>query len=118
MFVILLCISHFHYGYIIYGAAIVAHYDPEWGREHFEDVLLLVRDIANPSSQDTYFPTFRHKDWYIGNSWASGISTVGGQPYANGRNQESSSEAIAAYEAIALYGSAMVSSKDICILNP
>lgn len=32
--------------------------------------------------------------------------TFAGQPYPNGRNQESSSEAISAYEAVALYGRA------------
>lgn len=41
---------------------------------------------------------------YLGSSWASGIVTLSGKPYPNGRNQESSSEAIAAYEAIGLYG--------------
>lgn len=96
---------HFHYGYHIYAAAIVAQFDPKWGRNHFERVLLLVRDIANPSKHDTAFPRFRHKDWYRGHSWASGITA---EPYFNGRNQESSSEAIAAYEAIALFGKVMV----------
>jgi len=46
----------------------------------------------------------------LGFSWASGIvTTIQGKPYPNGRNQESASEAIAAYEAVALYGQAMVS---------
>ena len=82
----------------------VAHFDPQWGRDNFERVLLLIRDIANPSNDDTYFPLFRNKDWYQGNSWASGIAV---SPL-NGRNQESSSEAIAAYESVALYGMEMV----------
>ncbi len=47
-------------------------------------------------------------DRYLGNSWASGIALYGGRPYLNGRNQESSSEAIAAYEGIAMYGSTMM----------
>jgi endo-1,3(4)-beta-glucanase len=96
--------QHFHYGYHIYAAAIVAHFRPEWGRRHWEQVLLLVRSIANPSREDNAFPLFRHKDWYQGNSWASGIPLP---PYLNGKNQESSSEAIAAYEAVALYGKVM-----------
>lgn len=96
-------VDHFHYGYHIYAAAVLAYFDPKWGREHFEQVLLLIRDIANPSHDDTFFPMFRHKDWYQGNSWASGTSVTP----ENGRNQESSSEAIAAYEAIGLYGTAM-----------
>lgn len=97
---------HFHYGYHIYAAAVVSHFDPAWGRKMWEQVLLLVRCIANPSDDDPYFPTWRHKDWYQGHSWASGIAMV----FPNGKNQESSSEAIAAYEAVALYGKAMVSS--------
>ena len=99
---------HFHYGYFIYSAAVVANYDLAWGRKHFQEVLLLIRDIANPSIHDKNFPAFRHKDWFLGSSWASGIATLGGAPYINGRNQESSSEAIHAYEAIALYGSVMM----------
>jgi endo-1,3(4)-beta-glucanase len=94
---------HFHYGYFIQAAAAVAHFDHEWGKEFFERVLLMVRDIANPSEKDTHFPLFRHKDWYQGSSWASGITS----PVPNGKNQESSSEAIAAYEAVALYGKVM-----------
>jgi endo-1,3(4)-beta-glucanase len=95
---------HFHYGYHIYAAAAVAHFDPKWGRKHFEQVMLYIRDIANPSKDDEAFPTFRQKDWYQGSSWASGIAV---SPL-NGRNQESSSESIAAYEAIGLYGKEMM----------
>lgn len=105
---------HFHLGYHIYAAAAVAHFDPQWGRDHFEQVLLLVRDIANPSHDDAFFPTFRNKDWYQGSSWASGIAV---SPL-NGRNQESSSEAIAAYEGVALFGRQMVSNDIWSNLNP
>lgn len=97
---------HFHYGYHIYAAAVVAHFDPEWGRQNFDKLFLLVRDIANHSVDDTAFPKFRQKDWFQGSSWASGI---GSPPVLNGRDQESSSEAVAAYEGVALFGSAMVS---------
>lgn len=91
-------------GYHIYAAAVVAHFDSAWGKKYFERVLLLVRNIANPADHGDYFPAFRHKDWYQGHSWASGVVP----PYLNGRNQESSSESIAAYEAVALYGQVMV----------
>jgi hypothetical protein len=88
---------------MIQAAAVLSHFDHEWGRENFEKVLLLIRDIANPSDEDEWFPRWRQKDWYQGHSWASGIATL----YMNGKNQESSSESIAAYEAIALYGKVM-----------
>mmetsp|Transcript_5158 Transcript_5158/g.9805 ORF Transcript_5158/g.9805 Transcript_5158/m.9805 type:complete len:1224 (+) Transcript_5158:251-3922(+) len=94
---------HFHAGYHIYAASAVAHFDPSWGKAFFENVLLLIRDIANPSPNDEFFPTYRMKDWYLGNSWAGGIAMA----YPNGRNQESSSESIAAYEAVSLFGSVM-----------
>lgn len=94
---------HFHQGYHIYAASTVAFFDDKWGKEQYDNVLLLIRDIANPSPDDKYFPTYRMKDWYLGNSWAGGIA----RSYFNGRNQESSSESIAAYEAISLYGSVM-----------
>ena len=64
---------HFHYGYMIYAAAIVAKNRPEWGREYYDRVLLYIRDIANPSAEDKNFPMFRQKDWYLGNSWAGGL---------------------------------------------
>lgn len=98
---------HFHYGYHIYAAAVASKFDNKWAREYHQHVLTLVRDIANPSNGDNFFPKWRHKDWYLGFSWASGIVTIEGQPYPNGRNQESSSEAIHAYEAVAVYGDVM-----------
>ena len=94
---------HFHQGYHIYAASAVAYFDEQWGKDQFENVLLLIRDIANPSPDDNFFPMYRQKDWYLGNSWAGGIAMA----YANGRNQESSSESIAAYEAVSLFGSVM-----------
>mmetsp|Transcript_23094 Transcript_23094/g.52084 ORF Transcript_23094/g.52084 Transcript_23094/m.52084 type:complete len:596 (-) Transcript_23094:68-1855(-) len=96
---------HFHLGYHIYAAAALGAFDSEWLIEHWEHILLYVRDIANPSRHDPFFPPNRHKDWYLGSSWASGVVTINKQPFPNGRNEESSSEAIAAYEAVALLGS-------------
>jgi len=96
---------HYHYGYHIYAAAVVAKFDPVWGEKSFDKVLLYVRDMANPSPDDPYFTQFRQKDWFLGSSWASGIVSAENSPH--GRNEESSSEAIAAYEAVTLYGSVM-----------
>jgi endo-1,3(4)-beta-glucanase len=97
---------HYHYGYHLYSAAVAAKFDPEWAAAHFEDILLYIRDFANPTSDDEYFPQYRQKDWFLGSSWASGIVSAENSPH--GRNEESSSEAISAYEAIALFGSAMI----------
>jgi endoglucanase Acf2 len=97
---------HFHYGYHIYAAAVVAKYDPEWGKEFFDGILLYIRDIATPTPEDKFFTQYRQKDWFLGSSWASGIISAENSPH--GRNQESSSEAIAAYEAVSLFGAVMV----------
>jgi endoglucanase Acf2 len=83
----------------------VAKYDAEWAEEYFEKVLLYIRDFASPSASDEFFTQFRQKDWFLGSSWASGIVSAENSPH--GRNEESSSEAIAAYEGMALYGEIM-----------
>ena len=44
----------------------------------------------------------RNKDWFVGHSWAAGIF-----PFADGRNQESSSEAVNGWYAVSLYGLAI-----------
>lgn len=64
---------HFHYGYHILAGAIIAHLDPAWLGANKEYINSLVRDVANPSSEDRYFPTWRNFDWYHGHSWAHGL---------------------------------------------
>ncbi len=54
---------HYHFGYHIYAAAVAAKFDAHWGRKYHQHILLLVRDIVNPSDDDEFFPTWRHKDW-------------------------------------------------------
>ena len=90
---------HFHYGYFIYTAAVIGKTDPEWVNQHQEAILGLVRDIANPSDQDPSFTSLRHTDFFRGHSWANGLFALG-----DGRNQESTSEAVNAWYAISLLG--------------
>lgn len=82
---------HFHYGYIIHAAAVLGHVDAlnggTWAEDNKSWVNALIRDVANPSKDDTYFPTFRYFDWYTGHSWASGLDYN-----INGLNEESTSE--------------------------
>jgi len=59
---------------------------------------LLARDIGNPSSLDPYFTTARHKDWFAGHSWASGIANGAGA-----RDEESSGEALNGYFGLYVY---------------
>lgn len=91
---------HFHYGYFIYAAAIIGYLDPTWIPANKDFVNTLVRDIANPSTLDPYFPVSRNFDWYHGHSWAHGLYESW-----DGKNQESSSEdAMSAY-ALKMWGS-------------
>lgn len=83
---------HFHYGYFVHAAAIVGYIDKKvgdgkWVLNNKWWVDALVRDVANPSPDDKYFPIFRMFDFFAGHSWASGLFAGG-----DGRNQESTSE--------------------------
>jgi len=93
---------HFHYGYHVMAAAVIGRKNPDFLVKYKEQILTYVRDYANPSSQDTYFTPLRNKDWWGWHSWASGLFE-----FADGRNQESTSEALMAYYAIMLLGDAM-----------
>lgn len=92
---------HFHYGYFIRAAGEVARLDPEWAEKWNDNVLLLIRDIASPSRKDTMFPHIRCFDKYAGHSWASGDAN-----FADGNNQESSSESLNAWYGMMLWGEA------------
>jgi endoglucanase Acf2 len=94
---------HFHYGYFIRAAAEIARHDPAWASpEQWGGVLrLLIRDIASPDRSDPEFPFLRAFDPYAGHSWASGRAV-----FADGNNQESSSEAMNAWTALILLGDA------------
>ncbi|KAF5669328.1 glycoside hydrolase family 81 [Fusarium circinatum] len=83
---------HFHYGYFLHIAAVIAKYDPDWLAQHREYVTFFARDIINPSSDDPFFPITRCLDWFAGHSWASGIANGAGS-----RDQESVGEAVNGY---------------------
>ncbi|ABX04072.1 Ricin B lectin [Herpetosiphon aurantiacus DSM 785] len=93
---------HFHYGYYIYAAAILAQYDPNWALDSNwgSMVKLLINDAANISTAtDPRFPRLRTFDIYEGHSWASGHAGFGA-----GNNHESSSEAMMFNSAVLLWG--------------
>jgi endo-1,3(4)-beta-glucanase len=93
---------HFHYGYFIYCAAVIAHLDPSWIAANKAYVNTLVRDVANPSAKDQFFPVWRNFDWYHGHSWAHGLFEV-----FDGKDQESSSEDVMHVYAIKMWGEAI-----------
>ncbi|KAM9905914.1 hypothetical protein OXX69_007002 [Metschnikowia pulcherrima] len=94
---------HFHYGYHVHAIALIASIDPRWLDENNglvrNYVLTLVRDYANHSDQDPYFPQFRNFDWFHGHSFAHGIF-----PSGDGKNEESSSEDYHSIYALRLLG--------------
>eukprot|EP00667_Euglena_gracilis_P003406 EG_transcript_3416 len=93
---------HFHYGYWLYAAAVLAKNNKTWAEETKDKFVALARDIANPSPKDPWFPVYRHFDWYAGHSWASGLMA-----FTDGRNQESSSECLNGWYGLMLYGKAI-----------
>ena len=95
---------HFHYGYFLNIAAVIAKFDSSWLAQHRDYINWFARDIINPSSQDPYFPITRCRDWFAGHSWASGIANGAGS-----RDQESSGEAVNGYYGALLWASVALS---------
>jgi endo-1,3(4)-beta-glucanase len=88
---------HFHYGYLLAAAGMLAA-DDEALVSDVRDVMdLLSADIAAAVPSDD-LPQLRAFDPYAGHSWASGTS-----PFADGNNQESSSEAVNAWNGLGLW---------------
>ncbi|RPB29935.1 glycoside hydrolase [Terfezia boudieri ATCC MYA-4762] len=86
---------HFHYSYFIHAAAVIAFFDAptqgfgtgKWLTANKDWVNTLVRDVANPSAYDPYFPVSRSFDYWHGHSWAKGLFES-----FDGKDEESSSE--------------------------
>jgi endo-1,3(4)-beta-glucanase len=92
---------HYHYGYWIVSAAIVNYLDPTWDQlaQLNRIMSFMVRDVANPSTEDPYFPKFRNFDWFRGHSYSHGVT-----PFADGKDEESTSEDINFHYGLYLYG--------------
>ncbi|KAE9605037.1 putative glucan endo-1,3-beta-D-glucosidase [Lupinus albus] len=91
---------HFHLGYFLYGIAVLAKIDPTWGQKYKPQAYALVTDFLNLGQRfNSHSPRLRCFDLYKLHSWASGLTE-----FEDGRNQESTSEAVNAYYAAALLG--------------
>lgn len=92
---------HFHMSYAIVSAATIAQYDPEWAsQEQWGGMVnMLIRDANNWNREDELFPFLRSFDIYAGHSWAAGHGD-----FAEGNNQESSSESMNYASAVILWG--------------
>ena len=80
---------HFHYGYFIFTGATIAKLDNAYFNTHRLLFDSLVKDICNSDKKNKDYPYVRHKDFFDGHSWASGLFQQ-----SNGKGQESSSEVI------------------------
>ncbi|PRP89320.1 glycoside hydrolase family 81 protein [Planoprotostelium fungivorum] len=90
---------HFHYGYFLYGGSVLGKYDSAWLARAKPFLQSLARDIGNPSPKDPFFTVTRHKDWYAGHSWASGVANNAGN-----RDEESTTEAVNGYYGLYTFG--------------
>lgn len=91
---------HFHYGYFLYTAGILAAEDPALLTRWQPVMDLVAADVAN-SGGTGLFPDRRTFDAYAGQSWASGSA-----PFDLGNDQESSSEAANAWIGLAWWARA------------
>ena len=92
---------HFHASYAIMSAATIAQYDPAWAaQENWGGMVnLLIKDANNWDRDDERFPFLRTYDAYAGHSWAAGHGD-----FAEGNNQESSSESMHFASSVVLWG--------------
>ncbi|KAL3005797.1 hypothetical protein AAZX31_08G240000, partial [Glycine max] len=91
---------HYHLGYFLYGIAVLAKVDLQWGQKYKPQVYSLVSDFMNSGQKyNSHYPRLRCFDLYKLHSWTSGVTE-----FTDGRNQESTSEAVNAYYSAALVG--------------
>ena len=97
--------SHFHHGYLIFAAAIIAKFEPPastWVAQWGPMLNLVIRNInselrppaTSPGATVPWLPYLRYYDPYRGHSWAG----------SDGSNQESVSEAINFAAGVAMWG--------------
>lgn len=94
---------HFHYGYYVMAAAVVAQYDPAWAEDSAWGGMVreLIGDAANSARDGDRYPFLRGFDVYAGHSWAAGHAG-----FAAGNNQEASSESVNLSAGLIMFGAA------------
>ncbi|KAG7377410.1 hypothetical protein PHYPSEUDO_011728 [Phytophthora pseudosyringae] len=92
---------HYHYGYWVTASAMLKSLHPKWKRMKELDAMIwmMLRDVANPSSEDAFFPKFRHFSFFLGHSYSHGVT-----PMADGKDEESTSEDVNFYYGMKLWG--------------
>ncbi|KAI3669903.1 hypothetical protein L6452_41373 [Arctium lappa] len=93
---------HYHIGYFLYAIAVLAKLNPNWGRKYKPQAYSLMSDFMTLGYNKLKNPKYtrlRCFDLWKLHSWAGGLTE-----FADGRNQESTSEAVNAYYSAALLG--------------
>lgn len=90
---------HFHWGYHVRAAALLAKYDSNFLAVYKDKVNSIVRDYMNPDKADAKFTRFRNFDAYHSHMWADGLTN-----FNDVHNQESTSESVNGLYAAALWG--------------
>ncbi|XP_010453737.1 PREDICTED: probable endo-1,3(4)-beta-glucanase ARB_01444 [Camelina sativa] len=100
---------HYHLGYFVYAIAVLVKIDPLWGKRYKPQAYSLIADYMtlgkkgtdskSKSNSNSNYPRLRCFDLFKLHSWAGGLTE-----FADGRNQESTSEAVNAYYSAALLG--------------
>ncbi|KAL8231407.1 hypothetical protein R6Q57_001185 [Mikania cordata] len=91
---------HYHIGYFLYAIAVLAKLDPVWGRRYRPQAYALMADFMTLGrGGSTKYTRLRCFDLWKLHSWAGGLTE-----FADGRNQESTTEAVNAYYSAALMG--------------
>ena len=87
---------HYHYGYYLHAISLVDYVQisSKNGKDRMSDKYGrffdgLANDVCNYDARSKWYSVGRHMDMYEGHSWASG-----GEEYAEGKGQESVSEAV------------------------
>ena len=92
---------HFHMGYFVHAAALVAMADPTWIADNQAMVDLIIQDVAQLDPNSSDLPRLRNFSPMAGHSWASGHGA-----FSRGNNHESSSEAMNFATGLMLWGEA------------
>ena len=101
---------HFQYGYLVRAAAVLASVEPGFARDYGGVVNLVIHDYAG-GYRVPGMPSDRAFNPYLGHSLASGFGN-----FTDGNNQESSSEAVNAWDAVARWG-AVTGQRDLLDLG-
>lgn len=63
-----------NHGYLVYAYAVAFNFSSvDFINKYSETALYFARSLLNPSSDDSSFPLWRHKHWYLGYSLETGI---------------------------------------------